>query len=73
MDVMVPGCDVEGHTPRREVFGKTGGREIGQKGWKDKLKCIDQEILTDIGLYQPVRLGPPISMSAGLQFRKGIG
>ena len=71
MDVTDPVCDVEGHTPMMEVIWKKG--EIGQKDWNDKWKCRDQKVLTYVGMYQPVGLGPPVSISAGLQFHKGIG
>ena len=55
-----------------EVFWKKGEREIGEKNWNNKLKCRNPKILTDVGMYQPTGLGPPVSVSAGLQFRKGI-
>ena len=73
MDVTDPMHDVEGHTPMMEVFWKEGERENGQKDLNDKCKCRDQKILTDVGMYQPVGLGPLGGIRTGVQFRKGIG
>ena len=73
MDVTDPVCDLEGHTPMMEAFWKEGEGENGQKDSNDKCKCRDQKILTDVGMYQPVGLGPPGGICTGMQFRKGIG
>ena len=73
MDVTDPVCDLEGHTPMMEVFWKEEERENGRKDLNDKCKRRDQKILTAVGMYQPVGLGPPGGISTGVQFRTGIG
>ena len=73
MDVTDPVCDLEGHTPMMEVFWKEEQRENGQKDSNDKCKCRDQKILTNVGMYQTVGLGPPGGICTGMQFHKGIG